>query len=273
MRRVLISDVDWALTGSFSGGSWDSAGPLSNLINGRPTVVARAANTDPTQTFIIDLGDAVSIGAVFLANLITTDTATVQVEIATDSGFTSVVYDSTAVSTRPQDAGGSYGEAEFLALGRTRVFVPDAPVTGQYVRVTIVDSDAVIPVQLGCISVCSVYEASINPKYGASITPIDESEVTRTPFGASYFTKRGMRHRANFGWDFLEQSEAFTQLMRIVREKGTTTPLVVVLFSDDFSTAIGLERTSLYGTISTASPLTFAFFEHYSAALQIDQLI
>ncbi len=274
MRRLLISDTDWALTGVYMDGIWNAAAPIANIIDHRPQLIAQAydASLGSTQ-FRVDLGAPRSIGLIYFANLITTVNGIIQVKVATDAGITTVVYNSGQVSTRPQDASGSYSEAEFLALGRTRVFVPPTPVTGQYIQVVVDDSAASPPLQIGTFCACSVYQASLNFGYGWSMTSIDESSVQHVPYGSTYMIRRGKRNRFNFGWPALPENEAFTQLMRLVRVKGKSTPLIVSLFPDDVSPAVGVERSSIYGLFSTDSPISNPFFARYAATLQIDQLI
>lgn len=276
-RRILISDTDWLQPGhgaTASGGSWISGAGLENLSDRRPQVVAAATAADAGSTqFTVDLSAPRAIGLIYFANLITTAAGTIRVRVATDSGFTSVVYDSTVVSVRPQDAGGSISEAEFDALGRTRIFVPPAPVTGRYVKVEVVDTAATPPLRIGCFCICSVIEPSHNFKYDWSITPIDQSDITRVPFGSTYVTLRGIKNRIDFGFVFLPENEAIAQFLRLLRIKGRSGPLIASLFPDNVSPSFSLERTSVYGTLITDGQLTNPFFQLYNVAMQLEQEI
>jgi hypothetical protein len=277
VRKIIFSDQDWCkgLTGSnFSTGSWETLAPISYIINNiRPQRVAQSVdNTDASNQFILDLGAGRSVGIIYFANLITEVACTMQVKLATDSGITSLVYDSGSVSAWASDADGTLSEDEIIGLGRTRVFVPSAPVTGRYLQVLFSQTSATTALRLGSLSVCSVYEPTYPGDIGGNFTVVDDSNVDRAPYGSFHVMDRGKRNRFNFGLPAVERDEGFKELLRLARIRGKSKPIIVCQFPDDFTPAIGLERFSIYGVMVNDNVLNNPQFGIYAQSFSIEQL-
>ncbi len=272
IRKILFSDQDWAKDGSLSGGSWESLAPISGIVNNiRPQVVAQATGNDEVSTqFLLDLGTAREIGIVYFSNLITDSSCTMHVDIG--DGF-SGVYNSGVVSAWARNASGVLSEEEVISLGRTRIFIPPSPVTARYVEVFFSQTSSLTPLRLGSLNVCSVYEPTFPAEIGGSFQVIDDSDINRVAYGSLHITERGKRLRMNVGLSAVEPQEAFNDLLRLARERGKSKPLNVVLFPDDLTPSVGLERFSIYGTMNNDNVINNPHFGLYSQAFSIDQLI
>ncbi len=274
VRKIIFSDHDWAKTGSFSGGSWINQAPLSNLIDIRPQNVAQATdNTEASTQFIIDLTTDLSVGIIYFSNLFTDVACTMQVKVATDSGITSLVYDSGSVNAWASDGDGVLDEDEVIALGRIRVFILPAPVVGRYVQVLFSQTSATTPLRIGCLNICSVFEPEYPAEVGGSFSVIDESSIDRVLYGSSFVIRRGIRNRLNIGLPAVIRGEAFKDLLRLARIRGKSKPLNVCIFPDDFSPSLGLERFSIFGLMNNDNLISNPHFGIYSQAFSIDQLI
>ena len=277
VRKIIFSDQDWAksrTSGDFSTGSWETLAPISYVVNNiRPQRVAQAVdNSEASTKFILDLGENKSVGIIYFSNLITESACTMQVKLATDSGITSLVYDSGSVNAWATDADGVLSEEEVISLGRTRVFVPSSPVTGRYLQVLFSQTSAATPLRLGSLNVCSVFEPSLPHEVGGNFTVVDDSSIERAPYGSLHVTERGKRMRFNFGLPAVERDEAFKDLLRLARIRGKARPIIVCQFPDDFTSAIGLERFSIYGVMNSDNVLNNPQFGIYSQTFSIDQL-
>ncbi len=273
IRKTIFSDQDWVKQGAgFSGGDWIAS--LSNLANMRPQNVAQAtSNTEASTQFICDLGASRSIGIIYFSNLITESDCTMQVKVATDSGITSLVYDSGSVNAWASDSDGVLSLDEIKALGRTRVFVPSSIVTGRYVQVKFSQTSATTPLRIGCLNICSVYEPEYPAEIGGSFSIIDESSIDRVTYGSTFVTERGKRNRLNIGLPAVLRDEAFRDLLRLARIRAKSKPLNVCIFPDDYSPSLGFERFSIFGLMNTDSVINNPQFGIYSQVFAIDQLI
>lgn len=266
-----------------SGGSW--AVDLNNILDINPQKVAEAtSNVDwNSSQFKVDLGYQRNyIGLLFFANLRTTSSGLMRVRVSLNSDMSAPSYDTGFVTTWPQDSvageftawgewtlNGVYSSEEYEKLGFTRFFIPSSPVQGKYILVEIHNQTASSPVQIGCFGACEVWESPIDFAPAPQITILDESDVSRVPFGSSYITLRPTRLRFNFGFPALENDEVLSKTLGLALIKGKSQPLVAVSYPDQNES---LEKTSVYGLITADGVLSNPFFGHYQQPIQIDSL-
>lgn len=269
-----------------SGGYWSNSMPLRNILDPRPSFVAEAiSNLDWNSTaFMVDLGCIRNrIGLFFFANLHTSSLGYMRLKVSLNSDMSSPTYQTGPVGTWPQDKdgnsidpwgdwtlNGAYSSEEYEALGMTRFFVPSVPISGRYISVEIMDSGASQPLKIGCFGACEVWESPNDYGPAAQISILDESDITKVPFGSSYVTKRGIRRRFNFGFPAFEKNEMLSKTLGLALIKGKSQPLAVVMFPDEVGS---LEKTSLYGLVSSDGVISNPFFGYYAQPIQIDQLI
>lgn len=265
-------------------GFWST--PLANMLDSRPQVVARAVdNRDPASTqFVVNLGRQYRVGMFAFTALRTTSMGTMQIKAGIDPAFDYNEYDSGVVSTWPIDIpgpdydawgrytlSGMYLEDEYVALGMPRVFIPSSLFWVQYIYVWIRDLTAREPLTIGAFGAYDVWEPPINFTYDWSITPADESDITRVPRGSTYIDPRGIRRKLNLGFPFLPEDEIWSRGFGTMLAKGKSEPFWIVPFSDS-SEITRFEKAAVYGLVSQDSVLSNPFFGQYALPVQIEQL-
>src|ERR1043166_3055211 len=269
-RNLMISDTDFVQNGTLSAGPGSPGAPLANRKDLRPQVVAEATSTSVADsTFDVDFGATKTVSLFYFAWLFAdAAAATVRVRAGTDATFAATNYDSTAVLVQPA----AYSNEEFAAIGRSRVFIPNADISARYVQVNIDNSAGSLAPQVGCFIAASSYLPGVNIKPNPEITPLDESDIARVPGGSTYRSLRQIRHRLTIEFNPVFKSAGFGDMLRLARIKARRTPLVVSLFPDD-DDAIGRERATFYGTIAADSILKGADPRRYGTTWQLETLI
>ena len=285
-RKILISRRDFLQDPAavLSGGFWSL--PITNILDSKPQLVAKAvSNLDlASMQFNVDLGFQRNyVGLFFFANLKTTTLGLIRVRASLNSNMSSPTYDTGFVSSWPQDStpggftpwgeftlNGVYDIEEYTRLGMPRFFIPAVPVQCRYLRVEVNDTTATSPLEIGCFGACEGWESPEDFAPAPQITFLDESEITKVPYGSKFIEFRGMRRRFNFGFPVITKNEMLSKTLGLALLKGKTQPLVVVSFPDETS---NLEKTSVYGLVSQDGVISNPFFGHYAQPIQIDQLI
>lgn len=285
-RNILISRRNWLQepSASVSGGNWRL--PLANILDLRPQYVAEAWNNiDWNNTrFDVDLGYTRKVGLFYFANLRASMLGLLQLQAGGDPTFVTNAYDSGVTTCWPGDGSDPFdvnpwGEFalthvymadEYEKLGMPRFLVPPAVIDCRYIRVTIRDSAARDPLQIGCFGASEVWEAPMNFVFGWTTSTLDESDVRTVPFGSTYITQRSMRRRVSLGFDNIEEDEFRQRSLGLALIKGRSDPLVVVPFPDDTAS---LEKNSVYGLVSRDSEISNPFFARYAQPFQVDQLV
>jgi hypothetical protein len=267
-RYLIVSYYDWGQDpgASITGGGFQANAPASNMLIPRPQLTAIA--TAGSVSFTLDLGATRTIGLIHIQNLIVDLSATISVTAGT--------YTSTNVPAWANDANGLYPAIEWNALGRPRFFVPPVPVSTNTINISI--SGSIIPVQIGFLGACEIWQAPINLSYNSQITVEDLSDVTRVPFGSTYVVRRPVVRRLNLAVDFLRQpgiyagvpDEIFAQPLALAVIQGKSVPSAVVPFPDD---TYNLERTSVGGFFTSDGQFSNPFFATWNDTMQIDQLV
>lgn len=286
-RKVLITRRDrmQLSTVSFSGGSWEANLPLTNLCDYRPQYVAQASSTDSADTtFDVDLGQAYRIGLFHFQNLRITSNSTIRVQAGTDNTFATTLYDSGTVNGWPLDATpmdnnawgdftltGAYASETFAAVGMARYFVPPAVLVVRYIRVTVVDTTAAVPLQIGVFGACEIWEPTAhNFDFGWTLNLVDESDLPKVPFGTTHITRRGKRRQLAIGLSNMPKDEIYSQGLDVIFAKANSEPLVIVPLPDDTAS---LEKISVYGLLSQSAQITNPYFTYYNMPLTIEQII
>lgn len=285
-RNILISRRDWMqeAVASISGGFW--ALPIANAVDPRPQFVAEATdNRDWGSTqFSFDLGYARQVGLFFFANLQTSPLGLMRLQVSLNSDHSAPSYDTGWTTSWPPDGSAPFGPNpwgelalthvympdEYEKLGYPRLLIPPSVIACRYGKIEIRDSTAASPLRIGCFGACEVWQPPLNFTYGWSLTPVDESDVQRVPFGATYVTERSMRRRLNLGFPALPEDEVLSRSLGLALIKGRSAPLVAAPFPDD---ADNLEKLALYGLVSQDGAISNPFVGHYAQPFQIDQLI
>jgi len=265
-RNLVVTRFDWgqAPGASVGGSGWETNAPVKNVLIARPQLTA--ISTGSAASLTIDLGGTRTIGLIHLQNVIAGSDGTMVVSAGT---YSSGIVDVWA-TTDP---------LEWTALGRSRFFLPPAPVAASSISVDITAGSSGT-LAIGFVGACEIWQAPLNMEYGWGLTVVDIADVQRVPFGSTFVIKRGITRRINLGVGFLRQGgiyglpttddNIFTQPLAAALINGRSSPIAVVPLPDETD---NLSRTSVWGLSSHDQPFSNPFFATWATAYQIDQLI
>jgi hypothetical protein len=267
-RAPIITRVDYAPRATAAGG-FIAAAPASNLLIPRPQLTAIAAGGN--VSFTVTLAATANIGLIYFQNLVADVSATISVSAGSYSA-TKPVY--------PSDFSGFYDQFEFERLGRPRFFVVPLGVSASTSTVDVTISGSIIPVQVGYMGICSVWQAPIGQKFGWGITIKDLSTLDRVTYGSPYVTRKQGLRVLSLGWDFLVQGGVYANVSDQVFAgpsspfqaaviAGKSSPIAGVPFPDDTD---NLERLSVAGFSNTDQPFTNPLFATWDTFFSIEQM-
>ncbi len=261
MRNVLISRTDWGQDpGASISGSFEPRLPGENLLKIQPQLVGQLTG----DGFTLNLGASRPISVVHLQRLIADPGSSISVSWG-GYGVTTTAWAS--------DLNGVYDGLEYSALGRPRIFVSPTPQDTSTITVSGLSGS---PLQVGYIGACEVWEPRYNMAYGWRISYLDESDVTRIPFGSTYVTFRAKRRRLSLGIDWIPDDRVyvggsntvpFAQGVMVIA--GHSAPVIAIPDPEDTD---NLERDAVWGLFSADPEITNPFFGKRAATCQIDQL-
>lgn len=246
MTNIVIAYNDApAIRGIYSGSLWVDSLPLENLSTYDPKQVARS-NALATVNFLLDFGYSASIDLVALLYHNITAAGTARVRVGPNANGSGALIDQTL---DPGDFGTDYPASLFYLSPET--------VSAQYVLWNI--TDAANPdgyVQIGRHLACDVFQPEINMPYGAQLTMVDETRLTRTVNGSQYADLKPKRRILSGAIDLLTEAEAFDEIYNLQRVKGITKPIFMIY--DPSMTGDALQRTSVYGDLTELQPIELA---------------
>ncbi|HUU45196.1 MAG TPA: hypothetical protein VM118_05630, partial [Acidobacteriota bacterium] len=244
-----------------SGGSWETALPLSNLQDQRLARVARSTD-DATASAIVNLDFSnqkyIYVFAIPSSNL--TIDALVKVSLSNNSDMSSPTYSTGWVKAYPviypsdmplwDDPGtwDGYLAQDEYDLGETYgwTHVLTAPTNGRYCRVEIDDTaNPDTYIDLGRLVIASGYQPIINFEVGAGLGWQTASTVSETDGGASYHNDRPRKRIFNCVLIYQSDDEAMVHMWTIQRMLGTSTQIFFVF---DISDTVHLPRRSFLAT-------------------------
>ena len=232
---------------TLSGGSWESAAPLTEIqdrILGRR---ARSTSLSTTATTVdIDLDRAVEVkGVAVVGHNIRTE-SNWRVEGFSDSGRTSQVYDSGFVKAwqSPDDVNRDWDDPDY-PTGRPRsgdlvdiswplVHPITAGQSAKYWTVTFDDpSNGNGFLEIGRIVIAYGWQAPINFTSGASEGWQDDSEVVQAFSGTEFFREKIAFRRFSGSIEMLDKDPAFGRVHELLRRAKKTREIMVIPEPDD----------------------------------------
>lgn len=267
-RLPLITRVDYSPQATASG-SFLASAPASNLLIPRPQLTAIAAGGSVNYT--VTLAATARIDLIYFLNLIADVSATVSVSAGSFSQ-TKAVY--------PSDSNGPYDQDEFERLGRPRFFVIPVGATAVTNTVNVTISGSIIPVQVGYMGICSIWQSPLGLAFDWGITIKDLSTLDRVTYGSPYVTRKQGLRVLNMAFQFLRQGGIYGNLSDQVFSgasapfqaaviNGKSRPIAGVPFPDDTD---NLERLSVAGYINTDQQFTNPFFATWNTTFQIESM-
>lgn len=269
--RIIYDNV--ANSSTLSASSTAGGLAASNMLTEVKAVVHRSTGTSVTYT--MTWTTAQTIGAVALPATNLTSTATVRVQLYSDTAGATQVADSGTVQACPSSQLGLHGwganlDANAFAFGgSSKVAVWFASQVSSVRRCVITLSDASNPAgYIDCARIVAgpYWESERNPSYGAQAGIQDMSRTTRTEAGDS-LVARGAQYQTmslNLA-DLTETSRAaFT---KIVRSAGSYKNLFFSLLPGSGSTAE--QDHMIYGKRANGG-FTFDYFNGFSTRVEIE---
>ena len=249
--------------------------------------VARSMNAAPSSTvmqWVLDRPH--DFGAIAILGHNMTTAATVVATIAFDETFTQIAFSN---ADQPADAFPAVNRTRDLPwthpnwfsgrptqdeIGRTitaaTIVLPKAA-NGKVLRIQIFDpANPDGYVEVGRIMFGPVVEFGQNYAYGAALSVQDESRRTQSLGGSRFFDKRGKRRRMTFGFDTLDEEQAFAKLFDLTADAGMTEEVFVMPDVDD---RLNMQRRSFRGHLTEPSQLEQVVFRRMNAAFQVEELI
>ena len=264
-------------------GSWEASLPLTNIKNRTLSKVARStsdANADTKFRFSLTKDRIISTVAIINHNLSTN--ATWRYRVYSDSGYTTLTYDSGILEVWPTMPVGYFEweddgfwnmrtpEEDRDYLSPTTIHVPTALVVNQYYQIEFFDdANPDGYVQLGRVFVGKKYQPTVNMSLGASVGNESRTLIDEAISGAEYFDRRNSYRVARFDLSLLDSSDSIlnADLMKI---SDTDSEVVFVYDPDD---AIGIGRKSFLGRLRTLSAIEQPYTQFYRTAYEIKELL
>jgi hypothetical protein len=257
--------------GTLSGGSWSI--PLTQMQDPRPTTKARSSNLAPTSTtFNIQLTSPQTFRAIVFGPTNFSSGATYQIRAYSDSGYTSLINDTSAVTigstptatldmhwtdaywwsgAQPiEDPGGAAG-------GVWIIHVFDADVTGQYWKFDVdnsSNSDGYI--EIGRLFMGTAWIPSNGIDEGASAGFEHLTTIQQSAGGTRYYNRRRAARTYSFACSVLPADEVNEDVYTIAAIAGLDKQ-VFVIPDPDVSTE-QLSRRCILGNLSEMPSWSFS---------------
>lgn len=273
--------IDAATFGAY--GSWSTTLPLTNIKTRQLSKKARSTNAANSSTKLrFSLDSERIIGSVAIVNHNMQKDATWRYRVYSDSGYSTLVYDSGTINVWPLMAFGSYEwedsrfwdlqlSAEEIALfTKTLTYVPDTVASAQYYQIEFFDSTNTDGyVELGRIFVGAIYQPTLNMSLGASIGDETNTIVDVALSGAEFFDRRNSSRVAQFTLDHLAYNESIIN-GDIMKISGVDAE---VLYIYDDNTALDLHRRAFLGRLRALSPISQPYNTRYQTTYEIKELL
>ena len=204
-------------------------------------------------TLLFDMGSSVAcaILAVLGTNLTTAATFRLRGSDSDATGVTGEKYDSGTLNAS------SYG----VKTGYGNVYLSFTSAAARYWLLNL--SDASVPLlQVGRVFLGPKWTPTLNQGFGWSVTPQDESKVTRSYGGQAFVDERPQRRIIQFTLNFISEAEMYANAFAMARASGVARDVLAV---NDIAASGYLAEQAVYGLCTASEPLVH---ENYGAFRQ-----
>lgn len=250
--------------GTLALGSWESAYPLTNLLNSQPGRVARTTDADEASTkFRLDLGSATSLQMFAFVNHNFSQGSTIRIRVSNNSDGSSPSLDETLtidVSTVEWGmlAWGQFpwtGTDEDFPGGFTSFYLHGSAVSGRYILIDGSDEASADGYwEFGCFLAGVPFVPAINIGFGVSVGIVDDSRIDRAVGAGFYAQQKPKRRRAAGPLGYLTQDEALGDLYALKNYVGRSRGVLFVLDPDE-ANVLRMRRT-MFGSFTELGSLT-----------------
>lgn len=278
--NILIGYPNRAGAATYSGGSWVSDLPASNLASSELSKVARSADCLLTSTkFNVALPAAKNLRLFSIHNHNLSDTATWRVSIGTTAGGSDIWYSTwkpvwtmefgEAVEWGSSVWWGKPGGDEYLRSPFYSVIVAPDTFNARYITVEINDTANIDGyVQIGRLFAGGVIQPEYNATYGLQDSWRDLSSVEQAESGTMWATERRRLRSASFVLPYIPTADAVAW-HELQRQVGTVGEVVYVPYPSDLALN---QRYGFLGRLSELSPIEYPYYRARSLALKIEEL-
>lgn len=257
------------LTASSTAGSLVAA----NMLNDTKVSVHRSTGT--SVTYMLIWATPQVVGAVALPATNLTATATIQVRLYSDTGATTLLYDSAPVLASASGTLGLHGvdsvnANHFSSGGATKAAVWCGSQVANVRRCDIFLVNTGNPagyIDCARIVVGPYWEAPVNPNYGATAGTTDLTKTLRTESGDSVVTRGAQYQTMRLQLEQFNEATRAT-LAKIIRSAGAHTCLFFSLLPGN--TAATAEQDHMIYGRRASGPFTFDFFNSFSTSFEIE---
>lgn len=272
--------------GTLSSGSWLSTLPLNNLKNRQVQKVARSSDaTNASTKFVIDLGSARAIGVLALIVHNISASGLIRIRGNTSSSFVSPTFDSGWLSVWPsgiipssllewEDDNfwlGTISASDRAGYQSPYIYQLSTAQTLQYWQVEIDDtgnSDGYV--QIGRLFMAATWTPTYNYLLGASLNYEDPTTIETSLSGAEYFDVRSKNRSFAFKLEFMNSTEAYSQLLEMQRLSGTSAEILVIPDSADTTNQV---KRAFVGRLHNMGKITVPQVDWYAADIELKELL
>jgi len=268
-------------TATLSGGSWESAQPLSNLQAADTTLRAWTTDDAPASSvLVIDLGRSLKMrglivpwhnvrtdGQVKLEGSDAPDFGALALEIAWRDAWVSA--DAAERDWEAADYPTGKPNAEALAGWRWPIVLPiPAGADARYWRLSIDDEgNPDGRIKIGRPFLAGGILPGLNFAYGAAIRWEHETDVLTATGGTRYYRRRHMRPVTSFAFDSASHDEGFGRHLEMQRMAGIDQDIGFIADPDDPN---HLQRRTVVGPARELGDIEMVRFELTGAGYQIE---
>lgn len=276
------------VTPSLSGGSWINSGDvaLGNLMLKPLSSVARSTNALATSsTFNVNLGASRDVRVIAILKHNATTAATVRFRAYSDSGMTTLVYDTGALQMfppfyppdllpwgHPQFWDGALSDEERNGYKFSFYTVIPDNISAQYWMVEIVDTangDGYIELARCCFM--AGWQPPVNFDYGAQVGYESQTKVDKSLGGTPYYDKRPALRVATVTLASNTDDEAAGIIMEMQRRLDIDGEMFFVWDADDQCQAQW--QRSMLCHMKQLSPISTPYFNNNSATFALEEIL
>lgn len=277
-QNMMLLYDDGSRGATLSGGSFETALPLDNLLDPDLKLPARTSDVTLASTKFNVAFDATYYSrAVVIGPANLTPLFKYRIRTYTDA-FTTVDVDTGWVqpATSQGDPGSfRWGEDDYWLrndhLGGYLIHVFPDLVPARYWSIEIDDQDNPDGfLNLGRLFMPLGWQPSLNYEYGATFGLRNNTLVSNTLSGGKKFWRRVNPRTMRVSFPLLPESEGFGQAYRFMQRVGFDAPVFVIPDPDDATT---INSRSFFGTLTENDGLTQAVVGRVGFGFQIEEII
>lgn len=124
-------------------------------------------------------------------------------------------------------------------------------------------------IEIGRIILGESWSPTYNAEYGAQITPIDLSQISRTVGGDQKVDVRTMHKKMDFNLRYMPQTDK-TALSTIIRKIGMRQPVFVSMYPNETDEVF--QAGNIFGRFESISPFEHSLTNVYDTSITIEEI-